>query len=205
MLVALPFGTVALLVVLGSWMLLGREVVQTPAVALMLGLFMVAAGPTVGSCLRPALRWGGGAAGLATIMLLAGMLILGDRVESLEKPWRAAMAAIGAAWLVAIAVAAWAARSRRQLLAPMLAAVVATSGIAIYPALGLYTLVSEAGNVILVPMVIAAIAAGVLGVLLLGAVVAWFAKAFRRWVAPEAVVGVLAAIAFAAVIAVRFA
>jgi hypothetical protein len=46
--------------------------------------------------------------------------------------------------------------------------------------------------VVLAPLVAAGIAAGVLGVLLLGAVVAWIAKAFRRWVAPEPVIGALA-------------
>ncbi len=51
----------------------------------------------------------------------------------------------------------------------------------------------------------AATAAGVLGMLLLGAIVAWFAKAFRRWLAPEAVVGVLAGVTLAAMLVLRFA
>lgn len=194
-LVALPFGAVAILAVAVSGMFLGKEVLEAPAIALMLGLFM-ASGPTVGSRLWPALRWGGGAAAVGVVALIVFALIAGKRVDAFKDDGVALTDALSLAWLVAIAIAAWGLRGRERWLGPLLAAVMLTSRLNVYPAFAIMAVFSEAESaIILAPMVAAGIAAGVLGVLLLGAIVAWIAKAFSRWVAPAWVIGTMAVVA----------
>lgn len=191
-LVALPFGAVALLAVAVSGMFLGKEVLEAPAIPLMLGLFM-ASGPTVDARLWSALRWGGGAAAVGVVGLIVFALIAGNRVDAFKADGVKLTDALSLVWLVVIAVAAWGLRGRERWLGPLLAAVMLTSRLNVYPAFALMALFSEAESaIILAPMVAAGIAAGVLGVLLLGAIVAWIVKAFSRWAAPAPVIGVLA-------------
>jgi len=197
-LVALPFGVVAILAVAGSGMFLGKEVLEAPAIPLMLGLFM-AGGPTVGTRLWPALRWGGGAAAVGVIALIVVALIAGKRVDAFKDDGVALTDALSLAWLVAIAIAAWGLRGRERWLGPLLAAVMLTSRLNVYPAFAIMAVFSEAESAIfLAPMVVAGIAAGVLGVLLLGAIVAWIANAFSRWVAPSSAIGTMAVVALVA-------
>lgn len=197
-LVALPFGAVAILAVAVSGMFLGKEVLEAPAIPLMLGLFM-ASGPTVGSRLWPALRWGGGAAAVGVVALTVLALIAGNRVDAFKDDGVKLTDTLSLAWLVVIAVAAWGLRGRDRWLGPLLAAVMLTSRLNVYPALAIMAVFSEAESaIILAPMVVAGIAAGVLGVLLLGAIVAWIARAFGRWLAPAWVIGTMAVVALVA-------
>ncbi|HKU93725.1 MAG TPA: hypothetical protein VJR58_00530 [Vineibacter sp.] len=197
-LMTLPFGIVGLLAVAVGGMFLGKEVVEAPAIPLMLGLFM-ASGPAVGARLWPALRWGGGAAAVGVIGLIIFALIVGNRVDAFKADGVKLTDALSLAWLVVIAIAAWGLRGRERWLGPLLAAVMLTSRLNVYPALAIVAVFSEAQRaIILAPMVAAGSAAGVLGVLLLGAIVAWIARALGRWVAPATVIGVMAVIALAA-------
>ncbi|TWT01261.1 hypothetical protein [Reyranella sp. CPCC 100927] len=193
LLVALPFGAVGILAVAVSGMFLGKEVMEAPGIPLMLGLFMVAGGTSVGARVWPALRWGGGAAAVGTLALVAFAVITGDRVDAYKDDGVKLTDGLALAWLVVIAIAAWGLRGRERWLGPLLAAVMLTSRLNVYPAFAIMAAFSKAdGAIILVPIVATGIAAGALGVLLLGAIVAWFARALQRWVAPATVIGVLA-------------
>lgn len=198
LLLLLPFGTLGLAVGGAIGWYLWKELAALPAILLAIALYLSSGGEGIRARLPLAFRWGALAILAATILLLP--FVASDRPARAMEPLELPAQIAGLAWLAGIALLGWRFQPSARLLGPLLALVVATSRLVVYPAMALpfagYAFVVEpAGAIFLAPLVLGGVAVGMLAVLLLGAALAWLAGACRCWVAPTKVIAGLAVLA----------
>lgn len=173
-----------------------QELAEIPAALLAIALFLSAGDAGVSARFKPALRWGALAILCATVLLpflMIGARTPADGLEPLERPARI----LGLVWLAAIALAGWRFPPPARLQGLLLTLVIATSRLVVYPATALLTVaqgaITEPGaSVVLAPIVLGGIAVGMGAVLLLGAALAWGARALGQRIAPARTIALAA-------------
>ncbi len=194
LLVLLPFGSFGLLIAgIPGWFL-WTELAALPPVLLAAALFLSADGG-VASRLRPALLWSGVAVLAAAILLIPFVAAGRTPAEGMDPLVPIADAAAFVA-LMLVALAAWQGWPERRL-GPLLALVVLTSRLVVYPAVALLGVAAGIVNasfetLFVIPFLLIGIAIGMLGVLLPAALLAWGAMTLRRHLAPGKAIAALA-------------
>lgn len=194
--VLLPFGPVGLMAVALAGMFAYREAINVAAVLLAGALFLLSGEKGIRAQLWPAFRWGAGAA-LAAGVPLAILMIspVGDWLERHRSAVMQATLFLDLAWLAVVAFVAWRGPTDPRRLGILLALVVGTSRLMMFPAfLALGVVTTGAMSIVLAPVALAALAAGMLLVTLAGMLLAWLAALPRRHVPPRRVLAGLAAL-----------
>jgi hypothetical protein len=190
----LPFGIVGLLVVAMAGMFAYQQVVNISSVLLAGALFLLSGDAGIRAQLWPAFKWGGRAVLVATVPLLILMVSpAGGWMDQHRFALLHATLYIDLAWLAVLALVAWRGPTDARRLGFLLALVVGTSRLMMFPVFlagGVVT--AGANSIILAPVALAGLAAGMLMVTLAGALLAWPALLARRWVRPRKLLAGLA-------------
>jgi len=192
----LPFGPVGLAAAAMAGMFAYREAINVAAVLLAGALFLLSGEKGIRAQLWPAFKWGAGAALVAGVPL--AILMLSPAGGWLERHRAALMQAtlyVDLTWLAVVAFIAWRGPADPRRLGILLALVVGTSRLMMFPAfLTLGVMTTGAMSIILAPVALAGLAAGMLLVTLAGLLLAWLAALPRRHVPPRRVLAGLAAL-----------
>jgi len=192
----LPFGPVGLVAVALAGTFAYWEAINVAAVLLAGALFLLSGEKGMRSQLWPAFKWGAGAALVVGIPL--GILMISPAGDWMERHRAALLQAtlyIDMTWLAVVAVVAWRGPKDSRRLGILLAVVVGTSRLMMFPAfLALGVMTTGAMSIVIAPVALAGLAAGMLLVTLAGLLLAWLVALPRRHVPPRRVLAGLAAL-----------